>query len=59
MASVYLQLNAQLLMQSLSLGEVTYMSPGEVELMAETQIQPTGADRIWEYWMRRAGCEGI
>jgi HCOMODA/2-hydroxy-3-carboxy-muconic semialdehyde decarboxylase len=60
MASVYLQLNAQLLLQSLSLGEVTYLSKGEVELMAESQLQPTGgADRVWEYWVRRAGCQGM
>ena len=60
MAAVYLQLNAQLQMHSMSLGEVTYLSPGEVDLMAEAQLQPTGgSDRVWEYWVRRAGCEGI
>ena len=59
MAAVYLQLNSQLLMESLCLGEVTYLSPGEVDLMAEAQLQPTSADRIWEYWVRRAGGEGI
>ena len=59
MASVYLQVNAQLLMDGLRLGEVTYLSPGETELMAEAQMRPTNADRVWEYWVRRVGGEGI
>ena len=59
MASVYLQVNAQLLMDGLRLGDVTYLSDGETELMAEAQLRPTSADRVWEYWVRRAGCEGI
>ena len=59
MASVYLQVNAQLLMDGLRLGEVTYLSEGETRLMAEAQMRPTSADRVWEYWVRRAGCEGI
>jgi HCOMODA/2-hydroxy-3-carboxy-muconic semialdehyde decarboxylase len=59
MASVYLQVNAQLLMDGLRLGEVTYLSDGETRLMAEAQMRPTSADRVWEYWVRRAGCEGI
>ena len=59
MTDVYVQLNAQLLMDSLRLGEVTYLSPGEIALMSEAQMKPSSADRAWEYWLRRAGCEGI
>ena len=59
MAAVYLQLNAQLLMDSLRLGDVTYLSSGEIELMSEAQMKPSSAERVWEYWLRRAGCEGI
>ena len=55
MASIYLQVNAQLLSESLRLGDVTYLSPGEVEKMAESQLQPLSGDRAWEYWARRAG----
>ncbi len=57
MASVYLQVNAQLLSESLRLGDVTYLSPGEVAQMSETQLRPLSGDRAWEYWARRAGCE--
>ena len=56
MASIYLQVNAQLLSDSLRLGEVNYLSPGEVDLMAQTQVQPLSGNRAWEYWARRAGC---
>ena len=56
MASIYLQVNAQLLTESLRLGEVTYLSPGEVELMGQDQVRPFSSDRAWEYWARRAGC---
>ena len=56
MTSIYLQVNAQLLSESLRMGEVNYMSPGEVDLMGQTQVRPLSGDRAWEYWARRAGC---
>ncbi len=55
MASVYLQVNAGLLLESMRLGEVKYLSPGEIELMSESQMRPTSQDRAWEYWAHRAG----
>ena len=55
MASVYLQVNAGLLLDSLRLGEVKYLSPGEIELMSASQMRPTSQDRAWEYWANRAG----
>ena len=55
MASIYLQVNAGLLLESLHLGEVKYLSPGEIELMSASQMQPTSQDRAWEYWANRAG----
>ena len=59
MASIYLQLNARLLSESLRMGEVSYLSQGEVEKMSDTQQQALSGDRAWEYWVLRAGCEGI
>ena len=55
MASVYLQVNAGLLLESLRLGEVKYLSPGEIESMTESQMSLTGQQRAWEYWSTRAG----
>ena len=55
MASVYLQVNAGLLLESLRLGEVKYLSPGEIGLMSASQVLPTSQERAWEYWANRAG----
>ena len=55
MAAIYLQTNAQLLLAALPLGNVTYLSPGEVAQMAASQVRPTSLNRAWEYWAARAG----
>ena len=55
MRSVYLQANARLLLASLPLGEVKYLSPSEIELMAESLSRPSSIARAWEYWAVRAG----
>ena len=55
MASVYLQVNASLLLESLKLGEVEYLTPGEVKKMSESQLDPKIQHRPWEYWAGRAG----
>ncbi len=55
MAAVYLQVNARLLLESLRLGEVKYLSPGEIAQMSEGQVQPRTMGRAWEYWAVRAG----
>ena len=55
MAAIYLQVNASLLLDSLKLGDVTYLSPGEVAAMSAGQVQPRTMARAWEYWAVRAG----
>ncbi len=55
MAAVYLQVNARLLLESLRLGDVKYLSPGEIAEMSESQVQPRTLARAWEYWAARAG----
>ena len=57
MASVYLQVNARLLLESLRLSDVTYLSPGEIAAMSAGQVQPRTMGRAWEYWATRAGRE--
>ena len=40
------------------MGEVTYLSPGEIELLATSRhVATVGRDRSWQYLQRRAGCE--
>ncbi len=55
MASVYLQTNARLLLQSLPLGEVKYLSTSEIDPMAQSLARPSSIARAWEYWATRAG----
>jgi HCOMODA/2-hydroxy-3-carboxy-muconic semialdehyde decarboxylase len=55
MASVYLQVNAGMLLEALRLGDVKYLSPGEIKAMTESQMSLTGQERAWEYWANRAG----
>lgn len=54
MTAIYLQTNAQLLLAALPLGPITYLSPGEIAQMAQSQIRPTSLNRAWEYWTARA-----
>ena len=54
--AVYLELNARLQMQAMSMGKIKFLTTGEVDKILGT----TGAvafDRAWENWCRRAGRE--
>lgn len=55
--AIYLQVNAQLQMDALRLGEPRYLSPGEVERGGQRQLTPLALDRAWEYWCLRAGMD--
>ena len=57
MASIYLQVNTRLLLESLRLGDVKYLSTGEIAAMSAGQVQPRTMARAWEYWATRAGRE--
>jgi HCOMODA/2-hydroxy-3-carboxy-muconic semialdehyde decarboxylase len=55
LTSIHLQSNARVLTAARAFGEVTYMSPGEIEIMTETSLGELSASRAWEYYRRRAG----
>jgi HCOMODA/2-hydroxy-3-carboxy-muconic semialdehyde decarboxylase len=52
--SVYLQLNADLQMQARAIGDVTFLSDGEIGAALRTRGSFT-FERAWERWCRRAG----
>lgn len=52
--SVYLELNADLQLKASSLGEVTFLSEGEIRAVLATRSSFT-YERAWEYWCGRAG----
>ena len=60
MTSIYLQVNARLLLDTLSLDDpVEYLSEGEIKLCAETFLSDFSIRRAWEYFSRRAGADAL
>ncbi|PCJ96456.1 MAG: aldolase [Hyphomicrobiales bacterium] len=56
-SAVYLEVNAQLQITAQSLGQVKFLSDGEIDLIQSrlADAKPgEGYDRAWEYWARRA-----
>ena len=53
--SIYLMVNAALVKEARALGEVTYLSEGEVRLTEQMNFRARSQNRAWEYWVRRAG----
>jgi ribulose-5-phosphate 4-epimerase/fuculose-1-phosphate aldolase len=52
--SIYLQLNANLQLKASGLGDITFLSEGEVAAVLRTR-GPFTFERAWEFWCRRAG----
>jgi HCOMODA/2-hydroxy-3-carboxy-muconic semialdehyde decarboxylase len=52
--AIYLQLNAELQMRAAALGEIAFLSGGELDAIAATRASFT-YERAWEYWCGRAG----
>ncbi|WP_428099156.1 class II aldolase/adducin family protein [Candidatus Rariloculus sp.] len=55
--SVYLQINADVQLRAMAIGEPNGLSPEEIELSRATQFSPLGLDRAWEYFCARAGVD--
>lgn len=58
----YLEVNAGLQLKASHLGEVTFLTSGEIEKMKSrlNQAKPgEGIDRAWEYWCRRTGVKFV
>lgn len=54
MKSIYLQVSANLQLQAMQLGEITYLSPGEIEHCSNTFVSDLAVQRAWEYLRSRA-----
>jgi HCOMODA/2-hydroxy-3-carboxy-muconic semialdehyde decarboxylase len=54
--SVYLEVGAKLQMQSMALGEIKFLTQGEVDKII-ARVTDYTLNRAWENWARRAGCE--
>lgn len=54
LTAIYTQVNAELQLQAMPLGDVKYLSAEEIELTPETLVGPLAMERAWEYFARRA-----
>ena len=54
LTAIYLLTNAKLQLIAMPLGEIHYLSDGEIEATAKMMASPVSLDRVWEYWCRRA-----
>lgn len=52
--AIYLEVNARLQQQAMTMGDVKYLSKGEVDNVV-TRTGSYGINRAWENWCRRAG----
>ena len=52
--SVYLEVGAKLQMQAMAMGEIKFLSPGEVDKIV-ARVNDYTLNRAWENWARRAG----
>ena len=52
--SIYLEVNAKLQMQAMAMGDIKFLTTGEVHKIIE-RTGPYTLNRAWENWCRRAG----
>jgi HCOMODA/2-hydroxy-3-carboxy-muconic semialdehyde decarboxylase len=52
--SIYLEVGAKLQMQAMALGEIKFLSAGEIDKIVE-RLNDYTLNRAWENWARRAG----
>ena len=57
LTAIYLQVNANVLLQALPLGTPQGLSAEEIARSAEAQFSPLALDRSWEYFCQRAGVD--
>ncbi|MBX9773877.1 MAG: class II aldolase/adducin family protein [Xanthobacteraceae bacterium] len=58
-ASVYLKENAELVLASRDLGEIAYLTPGEIEKTGALLRTELATNRAWDYYVSRAGFQGL
>ena len=52
--SIYLEVGAKLQMQAMAMGEIKFLTPGEVDMIT-ARVNDYTLNRAWENWARRAG----
>tara|TARA_Y100001936_G_C16090409_1_gene685649 strand:- start:3110 stop:3829 length:720 start_codon:yes stop_codon:yes gene_type:complete len=58
--AIYAVVNARVQSTAMQMGEVTFLSEGEIDAaIGKAKSATLGHKRIWEYLSRRANCEGL
>ncbi len=53
LTAIYLQANADIVIKAATLGEINYLSQGEIELAKDALLAPIAVARAWEYFVSR------
>lgn len=59
MISIALRDNAELIQATRPMGEITYLTDGEIEKTSELLLGAMPMARAWDYWVARAGFGGL
>jgi HCOMODA/2-hydroxy-3-carboxy-muconic semialdehyde decarboxylase len=59
MISIGLRDNAELIQETRQLGEVKYLTDGEIDKSSKMLLGELALDRAWDYWLARAGFAGL
>lgn len=59
LTSIYLKVNAKLQSEAMRLGEIEFLSEGEIAKTALLVNSENSVNRMWEYWRRRAGMDDL
>jgi ribulose-5-phosphate 4-epimerase/fuculose-1-phosphate aldolase len=57
--AIYIKVNAKLQSEAMKLGEVRYLTEGEIKMTATLVNSQNSLQRAWEYWARRAGVDNL
>lgn len=57
--SIYMQVNAELVIAAQNLGEIQFLSTGEIEHASNLLFSPLSQERSWQTWVSEAGFDGI
>ncbi|MCE7029967.1 class II aldolase/adducin family protein [Jiella sp. CBK1P-4] len=59
MVSIALRDNAALIQETRQLGDVTYLTDGEIDMAGRMLLSEMPLARAWDYWVGRAGFHGL
>lgn len=59
MVSIGLKDNAQLIQDIMKVGELSYLTDGEIDKTSAMLLSPMPLERAWSYWVSRAGFGGL